>query len=381
MKLRSIFLKDMAYRKARVVLTTIGIAVLVMLILLIGGIMNGLYWQAGRYVKSTGADIWISQAKSGGAFVGFSLLQPEYVLPGIRYDPEIEKIAPLVFAQAKPVIHRESTKATVIGYKVGQMGGPTEARLSEGRLFTPSEAEEYNPDAPPPPREVVVSDITGLEIGEKIKLAGEEFRVVGKVKNLFFVFDTPFLFMDIRNAQDTILQRAIYVNMFLIRMKPEVSPEEIADKINSRFRRIEAKTTKQTVNSILKNFVTEPMKGVQALRIMMWIATGVVVGMITYVTTLEKTRELGVLKAIGASNWYVMSFIIKQVILMSSVGLLLGLVMAHIAALSFPIFVLISLRESIVVIVVSMFVCGIGGFIAARKATTVDPMVAFRGEL
>lgn len=384
MKLQSIFLKDMAYRRARVILTTIGVAVLVMLILLIGGIMYGLYWQAGRYVEFTGADIWISRAKSGGVFVGFSLLNPEYILPGLRYDPGLDKdteIAPLIFAHARPVIHGETTKATIIGYKVGQMGGPTEDQLSGGRLFTPSEREEYYPDAPPPPREVVVSEITGLEIGERIELAGEEFRVVGKVKNLFFVFDTPFIFMDIRNAQDTILQNAIYVNTFLAKTKPDVSPEEVASRINRRLPRIEAKTTKQTINAILKNFVTEPMKGVQVLRIMMWIATGVVVGMITYVTTLEKTREIGVLKAIGASNRYVLSFIIKQVILMSVVGLLLGLGLAHIAALGFPIFVLISARESILVIVVSMLVCGIGGFIAARKAISVDPMIAFRGEI
>ena len=384
MQLRSIFLKDMAYRRARVVLTTIGIAVLIALILLIGGIMNGLDWQAGRYVEFTGADIWIAKAKSGGAFVGFSLLQPEYILPGIRYDPGLDEkteVAPLIFAHARPVIHGHTTKATVVGYKIGQMGGPTEEQLSEGRLFIPSETEKYSPEAQLPPPEVIVSEITGLEIGEMIELGAQEFRVVGKVKDLFFVFDTPFLFMDIRNAQANILLNSIYVNTFLAKTKPNVSPKEVADRFNKRLPSIEAKTSKQTINAIRKNFVTEPMKGVQALRIMMWIATGVVVGMITYVTTLEKTREIGVLKAIGASNWYVMSFIIKQVVLMSVVGLLLGVGLAHIAALGFPIFVLISLRELILVIVVSLLVCGIGGFIAARKAIAVDPMIAFRGEI
>ena len=75
--MRSVFLKDMAYRKARVVLTTIGIFVLVVLVLLLGGIMNGLRWQAQRYFEFTGADIWIAKQRSGGVAVGFSLLNTE----------------------------------------------------------------------------------------------------------------------------------------------------------------------------------------------------------------------------------------------------------------------------------------------------------------
>lgn len=384
MQLRSLFLKDMAYRRARVVLTTIGIAVLVALILLIGGIMNGLYWQADRYVKFTGADIWFSKAKSGGAFVGFSLLQPEYILPAIRYDPGIDdttEVSPLIFAHARPVIHGQTTKATVIGYKIGLMGGPTKDQLSEGRLFTPSETEDYSPEAKLPPAEVIVSEITGLEIGERIEMGGKYFKVVGKVKNLFFVFDTPFLFMDLRNAQATILLNSIYVNMILAKTKPGVLPKEVTGRFNQPLSNLEAKSSRQTIDAILKNFVTEPMKGVQFLRVMMWLATGVVVGMITYVTTLEKTREIGVLKAIGASNRYVILFTIKQVALMSVVGVLLGIGLAYLATLGFPIFVLISLREAIWVIVVSMIVCGIGGVFAARKAISVDPMIAFRGEI
>jgi len=384
MKIQSLFLKDMSYRKARVVLTTIGVAVLITLILLIGGIMNGLHWQADRYVRFTGADLWFSKAKSGGAFVGFSLLNPEFLEPVIRNDPGIDnensKIAPLIFAHARPIIHGETTKAVVIGYQVGKMGGPTQAQLSEGRLFEPSKSG-YSPEGTLPPHEVIVSEITGLEIGEKIEIGNDVYRVVGKVKNLFFVFDTPFIFMDLRNAQATVLLNSIYVNMFLAKTKHGISSEEVTERFNKPLSSIEAKTSEQTIDAILKNFVTEPMKGVQFLRIMMWIATGVVVGMITYVTTLEKSREIGVLKAIGASNRYVMSFIIKQVFLMSIVGLLLGLVLANVAVFGFPIFVLISIKESILVVAVSLIVCVFGGFIAARKASSVDPMIAFRGEI
>ena len=50
--MKRIFVKDMVYRKGRIVLTVISVAVLVLLILIIGGMMNGLKRQARDYVRS-----------------------------------------------------------------------------------------------------------------------------------------------------------------------------------------------------------------------------------------------------------------------------------------------------------------------------------------
>ena len=61
----------MDYRRARVVLTAIGITVLVALILALGGIMHGMHIQARQFVESTGATIWISAEGSGGGVCRF----------------------------------------------------------------------------------------------------------------------------------------------------------------------------------------------------------------------------------------------------------------------------------------------------------------------
>lgn len=144
---------------------------------------------------------------------------------------------------------------------------------------------------------------------------------------------------------------------------------------------IEAKTLAQTLDSITETYVDEPMKAVQFLRVMLWLSAGLIVTMITYVTTLEKTREIGTLKAIGASNSYVVMLILKQVILISLFGVFLGVSLAFLAAAVAPIFVKVNLLEAIIVAAISFVVCCSGGYLAARKALDVDPMIAFRGEL
>jgi len=125
------------------------------------------------------------------------------------------------------------------------------------------------------------------------------------------------------------------------------------------------------------------MGGVQALRVLLWLITGLIVSMITYVTMLEKRQEIGTVKAIGASNRYVISLILKQIILMAIVGLVIGIPLAALSAVLFALIfsttVLLSILESIAVSIVTLFVCCGGGLLAARAAISVDPMIAFRG--
>ena len=376
--MKTLFLKDMRYRQARVVLTALGITVLISLILLLGGIMNGMRIQARQYVESTGADLWISAEGSGGAFIGFSLVVEEYMAflnAGQGLIPN--SASPLVFAQARPTVRGKSTKAIVAGYKLGQLGGPK--RAIEGRMFTPSNFEDYRPEDPVP-YEVVVDEKMGLEIGEQITLGDEKVRVVGKTSSLMFVLDTPLLFMDVRIAQKLLLGNTPHVNMMLAKVNENFPIPEVATQYDE-FETIETRTLRQTVGNIIEYYVDEPMKAVQFLRVMLWLAAGILVGMITYVTMLEKTQEIGVLKAIGAANRYVMSLLLKQVALMSAVGVILGLALSYVFAAAAPIFVKINFVESIIVACISFIVCCGSGYLAARKAITVDPMIAFRGEI
>ena len=382
--MNSIFLKDMAYRKARVILTTIGITVLIALILMLGGIMNGMRIQAQQYPRFTGANIWISAEGSGSAFIGFSLLVPEHLAYLDGAQPlKPKSVSPLVFAQARPVIRGKLGKAIVVGYKPGKLGGPTQFDLTEGRLFTASEYEEWA-EADIPPREVVVDEKMNLEIGERILIGSKDLKVVGKTKSLMFVLDTPLLFMDLRTAQEVLLKNSLHVNMMVAQAAEGYTPEKAAKELenfDAELKTIDVRTLNQTLGDIIDTYVDEPMKAVQFLRVMLWIAAGLIVGMITYVTTLEKTQEIGVLKAIGASNLYVSSLIIKQVVLMSVIGVVCGLILSYIFAVAAPIFVSIHPVESGIVALISFIVCCAGGYFAGRKVIRVDPMVAFRGEV
>ena len=396
--MRSVFVKDMAYRKARIVLTVISIAVLVLLILLMGGTMNGMKKKARAYVESvekqadTGT-VWLSSKGSGSTFAGFSLLDTEQLqvlsnMPGVDKETPI---SPLIFAMARPVINGKEKKAIIVGYKKGKLGGPWEQDLRDtgdpespfypvtGRIFQDSKYEDYRP-GDVPPAEVVVDEWTGLQEGQSIELSGRTLRVVGKTKDRVFVLDEPLLFMDIRTAQNTFLMNSLYVNTVLLKVAEGYSELQVAENIRALGRfALDIHTGDQIVQIILANFVDEPMKIVQFLRILLWLAAVVIVTMITYVTTLEKGRDIGVLKAIGAPDSYIISLTLKQVITMTFAGVILGIILAFLAIRFSPIVIVISVSEPISVAIITMLICSAGGYVAAIRAAAVDPMIAFRG--
>ena len=388
--------KDLQYRRGRAALTVAGVASLSMMILLFGGIMRGLRWQAHHFVDSTGADVWISRERSGGVFVGFTLLNSETVIPAVAGvgGPRIldldEKddyrgVYPFIFAPSRPTIRKKNmeleVKAVVVGYRAGKLGGPKRSDIARGRIFRTSKA--YAPGLEPP-MECVVDDSLGLEVGESVEVGGYELKVVGVVEDMMFVFDTPLIFTDINVARRVALEDVIYVNTFLVKAAQEDGAADLAGVLSDPQRGligVDVHTTEETIGNILKNYVDEPMRGVQFLRILLWIASALIVGMIAYVTTFEKTREIGVMKAVGADNRYVMRLILNQIGLMSFLGIGLAVALAYAAVPFFPIFVLIDPMEACVVSAVSLAVCLLGGWIAARRAARVDPMIAFRGEV
>jgi putative ABC transport system permease protein len=64
----------------------------------------------------------------------------------------------------------------------------------------------------------------------------------------------------------------------------------------------------------------------------MWVAVGfLVVFLSMYTAVVERTREIGILKALGAKPWLIIDLLMREAVLLALVGWVLGVVMALIA--------------------------------------------------
>lgn len=121
------------------------------------------------------------------------------------------------------------------------------------------------------------------------------------------------------------------------------------------------------------------------------IVSCIMIGIITHISVMERTKEIGILRALGASKRNVSQVFNAETFIIGCCAGLLGIGVSLLALL--PINAIIKklsglsdltaqlpVRSSAVLIAISIAITVIGGLIPARKAAKKDPVIALRTE-
>lgn len=118
------------------------------------------------------------------------------------------------------------------------------------------------------------------------------------------------------------------------------------------------------------------------IRGFLLVISALIVGAFFTVWTIQRTHQIGLLKALGASNLYVLRDALGQLALVLVGSVAIGAAVAVAVGLAVPDEVPFSLRAGpIATSVVSLVVLGLlGALVAVRRITAVDPIVALSSE-
>lgn len=121
------------------------------------------------------------------------------------------------------------------------------------------------------------------------------------------------------------------------------------------------------------------------------IVSCIMIGIITHISVMERTKEIGILRALGASKQNISQVFNAETFIIGCCAGVLGIVISLLALI--PINQVIQnlsgiaelsaqlpLQYSAVLIVLSIFITIIGGLLPAKKAAKKDPVVALRTE-
>lgn len=356
-------------QKFRLALSVGGVALAMMLILLLNGFLSGILAQVTAYLDNTPADLVVAQDGVTNLLSATSLLPPG-TEDAARRVSRIDRVTPIVSQFVIIDIHDEKVVGYMVGYDPDQGGGPW--LLKVGR--PPQDDDEVVLDW-------VMAEQHGLGLGDEIDILDEPFTVVG-LSDSTNSWMASFFFIEKETAERLLLTPGA-TSFLLLTLDAGTDADEMVSRLQNRLGDVEI----STAETIKKNDV-QLMVEVFAipLRLMVSIAFAVgtaILGMIIYAATVERHREYGVLKAVGAKNRQLYWLVTQQGLATGLMGVIVGIGLAWLAAQwimsGYPKFLIIlqpgsALSASFVGLLMGL----IAALLPARQVARLDPAQVFR---
>jgi putative ABC transport system permease protein len=308
--MNSLVFSNMLHRPARTVVSVVGIAIGILLIVFTVGLANGNLRERAQREANVGAEIMFRPSGSIGLSSTDALRMPASM--GVELE-KVEGVAAAIPVATNTVPANEGLTGSrlVDGVHWDVYSKTAGLLLVQGRPFTEGKDE-------------MVADAAWLErrkakIGDKFSIYDRDFVIVGGYE--------PSAGARIKiplSTMQTQLGSEGKVSGFLVKIKDGQDAHVVGDRLNAKF----------PDNQIILTSELEDiyMAGVPALNVFLNVVVGVAGGvsvliilLTMYTTVTERTRQIGVLKSLGMSNTGIGWTIVQEALMISLGGVLIGL--------------------------------------------------------
>ena len=390
--------RDILHGWGKFVFTGIGLGLLIGVTLTMAGVYRGMVDDAHALLENAGADLWVVQQDTLGPYA-----EPSSVHDDIAKEllglPDIQEAGNVTYLTMQIRHDNKDIRVMLVGYEPGKPGEP--AYLAAGRPIYQSHYE-------------ALADIkTGLSLGDKINVRRHEYTVVGLTRRMVSSSGDPMIFIPLKDAQEVQflkdndalvnekartaanpafnrpgipgLLEAIqasqtssrFVNAILVRTAPGTD-EAVAGQI-VRWKHLEAYTKPQMDEILVARLIATSAKQIFMFLVILAIVSAAIVAFIIYTMTMNKVREIAVLKLIGAMNKTISGMILQQALGLGLIGFLVGKFSATLWAPLFPKYVLLLPGDAVLGFILVMLMCAIASIFAIRAAFNIDPATAIGG--
>ncbi len=297
----NLVISNLLYRKTRTATTMAGVALGVVLVVLTVGIAHGFLNEQGRRNSAITAEILFGPP---GTTFGLSL-NPTLSMPVSTAD-ELRKIAGV--SDAVP-IGQYLRGRMVDGIEADSYARVSGLRVVEGRAVQSGD-------------EVMIDRIQQagrkLKVGDEMEVLDRPFRIVG----IYEPESLGRIKVPLTTLQQY-LSRANLCSTILVRVSDPAQQDEVAARIKARFPDHSLMLTRDlpVIYSQGTPALQTFLKVVIALSI---IFSSLIILLTMYTTVAERTRQIGVLKSLGASRLFIASEIEKEALAISALGVLVG---------------------------------------------------------
>jgi putative ABC transport system permease protein len=322
MRFVQLILMNVLQRKARSALTAIGVAIAVTAVVALVGIADGFQRSFRELYEKRGVDLMVVRA---GSSERLSSSIPQQVGVQIRAIPGVRAVSPGLM----DVVSFEEANLT----SVPLQGWAPDSFLFDGLKMLGGRRLQEGDDRGVMLGMVLAKNL-GRKTGDTLEIAGRAFTVDG-VYESFNVFENGSAVLLIHSLQ-TVMDRPGQVTGFQVVLEDAPDKKELVERVRREINTlrsssgepwgIEAMATADYVNSTSQIRVAQAMAWTTSAIALVIGAVGVLNTMI--MSVFERTREIGILRAIGWRKSRVVRLILYESVMLSVVGALAGIIAA-----------------------------------------------------
>jgi len=302
-------LSGLLHHPRRTVASVLGVAAAMVLVVMTSGLVRGILKERGRREANVGVEILVRERGAVGLTPSSAALTlPEAMAATIADVPGVHGVT-LVGQYLQPT-GRGLDLRLVEGVKYAEYARLTGLRVIEGRGLTGGDEAIID---------VVRARSRRAKVGETIEIFGRPFRIVG-------IYAPP-LGPRIKIPLET-MQRALGASdrgsAFLVKCAHPEQQEAIAAELQRRLPDRQVLLTRDLPrvyadgNPLINGFLV-------AMLLVAAIVSALLITLTMYTTVLEQTRQIGILKSLGASKAFIAGLIEKQALVISGLGIALAL--------------------------------------------------------
>ena len=394
--------RDILHAWGKFIFTGIGLGLLIGVTLTMAGVYRGMVDDGRVLLDNSGADLWVVQKDTLGPYAESSSI-PDDVWRSLRTMPGVEQAANVTYLTMQVGQGGRDVRAMVVGVAAGEPGLPGwPPYLVAWRQITRGHYE------------AVADAASGFALGDVLSIRRNHYTVVGLTRRMVSSSGDPMVFIPLKDAQEAqflkdndaiLMQRrrteanpafnrpgvpglldAVIaaqtsnrsVNAVLVRLRPGATPQEVAEPIR-RWKRLTVYDRSQMEGILVGKLIATSARQIGMFLAILAVVSAAIVAFIIYTLTMDKIREIAVLKLIGTRNRTIAGMILQQALVLGLIGFVVGKISATFAAPIFPKYVLLVPQDTLAGFLAVQAICVLASIVAIRMALRVDPAEAIGG--
>lgn len=294
-------------RKTRAAITMLAVAVEVAAVIVLVGLTTGTIDEVATRIENVGADLML-QPPGASVFLGLSsTTMPEAAVGKMEAVEGVESTAPVLVWSTKEVGGAPVNIFGIEPESFSSVGGQLE--MLEGRHLRGG-------------NEMVVdrrlAAAHDLEVDQELVLLNEQWRIVGVSRAGIGAR----IYMPIETLQELTGLRD-RVHLLFVKAVAPAEVGRLAERIESTFPGYQTQVMEQYSEVLTEGFVglNDFMTAISGIAV---VLSFLVILLAMYTSIIERTREIGILKALGASKTFIMRTIMSESLLLCGLGVIAG---------------------------------------------------------